>query len=165
MTNDRVYLSGNGWATEITPNDCVVVYAPQSYGLADALNDPADNRHLSVADAYEQLTFKEGNDEDLPSFELVESLGFDGTGRCEPLGHVTWRQVAERLLEQREKETDLPGIDDIVAAGMPGPEDGEFIEWKDIAAHLQGRFDQAKQMARELRHDTHTLDEFMKGNI
>jgi hypothetical protein len=156
----KIIISTNdGAILEIRPNHAAVVYADDNATITDMLNDPADNPMMSVADAWEQLTWTDDDGEG-PDFDTVSKYGFDGTGRTE--GRITWRMLAEKLMA---REPEPPMIDDIVAAGMTPPEDGEYVEWKDIAAHLQERMDTLKQLTRELYHDAHTVNEFVKGAI
>lgn len=66
----------------------------------DILLNAADNPGLAVIPLIEQLEH-EPDFANLPDFDLVEQLGFDGTGHDEPNGFVSWEQVARRLLELR----------------------------------------------------------------
>jgi hypothetical protein len=82
----------------------------------EILRNAADNPGLAVIPVIEQLEH-EPDFANMPDFDLLEQLGFDGTGRTEPTGMVTWEQVARRLLELRAvwlKPTRVKLTDEIV---------------------------------------------------
>jgi hypothetical protein len=97
----KVVVSSNGAVLEVT-RDTVLIFGPDDTPLSTMIDDPADNYILDVSDALDFFHYDE-HGEDLPDADAIAATGMDPSGRFTAKGMLTWKDIALKLIEDREK--------------------------------------------------------------